>query len=271
LGRGGIAEDPYIYTGILQPAIYPAIPFASAVSTVIHELTATVIDTELRVFRFFCIDREKKVIQTVAIRGKGGWNGNQRVFGARVMLKVVDLFAGAGGFSLGLEQAGFEVVGAIEVDKFAVQTYKSNFPNTPVYMKPIEKLIDQWLRKSFQSVDLVCGGPPCQGFSVAGPSQYGIVDSRNGLMLEMARVVRAVLPTMVLLENVKGILHGKLGCGNKAIDRYFNTLSNLGYETRVYILQAADFGVPQTRQRVFLISVKNGCGINFPKIKILHF
>src|SRR5688572_17050756 len=104
-------------------------------------------------------------------------------------MKALDLFAGAGGFSLGLKQAGVDVVGAIEIDQYAAKTYKKNFPDTPVYIKAIEELSEVWFRKNFKKVDLVCGGPPCQGFSVAGPSQYGLVDPRNSLILEIARIV----------------------------------------------------------------------------------
>jgi DNA (cytosine-5)-methyltransferase 1 len=183
-------------------------------------------------------------------------------------MKALDLFSGAGGFSLGLKRAGFDVCGAIELDQYAVATYKHNFPETPVYQASVESFSDEWYINNFKSIDLVCGGPPCQGFSVAGPSQFGITDPRNGLILEMARVVELLKPKAVILENVKGILRGKLGCGNKAIDKYFQKLTNLGYETKVYKLQATNYGVPQQRERVFLISIYKGS--TFPLLEATH-
>jgi len=183
-------------------------------------------------------------------------------------MRALDLFAGAGGFSLGLERAGLNVVGAIEHDQYAVQTYKKNFPDVPVFKKAIEDCSNRWLKKTFGMVDLVCGGPPCQGFSVAGPSQYGITDERNGLMLEMGRVVEVFKPKAVILENVKGLLSGKIGTGQKAVDVYFRKLESMGYETQIYKIQAANYGLPQLRQRVFLISLLGGG--KFPSLKETH-
>lgn len=167
---------------------------------------------------------------------------------------ALDLFAGAGGFSLGLHLAGIKVAGAIEVDRFATETYRHNFPGVEHFQRAVEDCSDKWFRKRFQGIDLVVGGPPCQGFSVAGPSQYRKIDQRNSLILEMARVISNVRPKVVMMENVRGILSGKLRSGSRALDEYFGILNSLGYESRVYRVQAADFGVPQDRERVFVIS-----------------
>jgi len=85
------------------------------------------------------------------------------------MLAALDLFAGAGGFSLGLRKAGINVVGAIELDRFAAETYRTNFPGATVYEVALETRSSRWLKTKFSGVDIIAGGPPCQGFSVAGP------------------------------------------------------------------------------------------------------
>jgi len=108
------------------------------------------------------------------------------------MLAALDLFAGAGGFSLGLRKAGINVVGAIELDRFAAETYRTNFPGATVYEVALETRSSRWLKTKFSGVDIIAGGPPCQGFSVAGPSQYRILDARNSLVLEMARVIKVI-------------------------------------------------------------------------------
>lgn len=179
------------------------------------------------------------------------------------MTSALDLFAGAGGFSLGLETAGVKVVGAIENDRFAVETYRTNFPETPTHQRSLESCSDSWLKKNFSGVEIVAGGPPCQGFSVAGPSQYGRLDPRNSLVLEMARTVTALRPKFAILENVKGILSGKISAARRALDAYISALEGAGYSSQIVRLQAADFGVPQLRERVFVISQYAGSAIPF--------
>lgn len=170
------------------------------------------------------------------------------------MLTTLDLFAGAGGFSLGMKWAGLECVGAIELDRFACSTYKCNFPTVPVHQVDLGHVTESWMRSQFRGVDVVIGGPPCQGFSVAGARQYGRVDPRNSLVLSVARTAKAVRPRFVVIENVRGIVGGALKNGERAIDAYLREMEKSGYCSKVVILQAADFGVPQTRQRAFIIS-----------------
>jgi DNA (cytosine-5)-methyltransferase 1 len=148
-------------------------------------------------------------------------------------------------------------VGAIELDRFAAQTYRRNFPTHSIHERSVTECSDRWLKSKFSGVDVVVGGPPCQGFSVAGPAQYGQIDRRNALVLEMARVVRSLRPRVALLENVKGILAGKLSEARKAIDTYVSTLEADGYISHIVRLQAADYGVPQNRERVFVISTRD--------------
>ncbi|HEX8824621.1 MAG TPA: DNA cytosine methyltransferase [Archangium sp.] len=173
-------------------------------------------------------------------------------------MNALDLFAGAGGFSLGLHLAGVEVTGAIEADQNASTTFRSNFPKVAHHQRPIETCTTRWLRHRFKGVELVVGGPPCQGFSVAGPTQYGRVDGRNSLILEMARVIMTLLPRYAVMENVKGILSGKLADGRRALDVYLDVLAKAGYTSKVFVLQAADFSVPQKRERIFVVSGRQG-------------
>lgn len=174
------------------------------------------------------------------------------------MTAFLDLFAGAGGFSWGLHAAGWTGVGAVEADRFAAKTYRRNLPSTTLFEQGVESCSDGWLRDRFAGVDAVVGGPPCQGFSVAGPRQYGRVDPRNSLILQMARVASVLLPAIVVLENVRGVLAGRNSAGGRAIEQYEQAMEQAGFQTRRYVLQAADFGVPQHRQRVFLVSGRRG-------------
>jgi DNA (cytosine-5)-methyltransferase 1 len=174
--------------------------------------------------------------------------------------KFLDLFAGAGGFSLGLELAGLESIGAIETDHFAAATYKYNFPNTPVFTGDIRNLSKAKILDSYAGVDIIVGGPPCQGFSVAGPSQYGKIDERNFLIFEVLRFVKILRPRMFVVENVKGLLSGKISPEKRAFKEFISEVEASGYKTRTFVLQAADFGAPQWRERVFIFgSIDENC------------
>lgn len=168
-------------------------------------------------------------------------------------MKSLDLFAGAGGMTLGFQNAGIESIGAIEIDRFAAETFAYNFPNVPIYNRDISSFSEDEIKLLFSGVDIIAGGPPCQGFSVAGPSQYGIIDKRNTLIMEFYRFISILKPMYCVLENVKGILNGKMNASQKALNTYRGELKKIGYETKVFVLQAADFGVPQYRERVVVI------------------
>lgn len=172
-------------------------------------------------------------------------------------MKSLDLFAGAGGMTLGFSKAGIDSIGAIEIDRFAAATFQYNFPNIPLFQRDIYSFSDAEIKELFDGVDIVAGGPPCQGFSVAGPSQYGIIDRRNTLIMEFFRFINVLRPTYCVLENVKGILSGKMNSTQKALATYIDSLNNINYVSKVYVLQAADFGVPQFRERVVIISAKD--------------
>lgn len=170
------------------------------------------------------------------------------------MLSALDLFSGAGGLSCGFTQAGISVVGAVEIDRFASQTYRHNFPGHKLLERSVSECSAAYLKGEFSGVDIVAGGPPCQGFSVAGPAQYGVIDGRNALVLEQARVVKVLRPRFALLENVKGILAGRLSEARRALDAYTSALDEVGYHSQIIRLQAADYGAPQKRERVFVLS-----------------
>ena len=172
-------------------------------------------------------------------------------------MKSLDLFSGAGGLTLGFNNAGIESIGAIEMDRFAAETFRYNFPETPLFVRDICSFTNEEISKLFSSVDIVMGGVPCQGFSVAGPMQYGIIDERNSLVMEFCRFIEILRPKYCLLENVKGILNGKMTPSQKALCAYKETLKKLGYASKVYVLQAANFGVPQFRERVIVLSSYN--------------
>lgn len=172
-------------------------------------------------------------------------------------MKSLDLFAGAGGMTLGFKNAGIESVGAVEIDRFAAETFKRNFPEIPIYQRDISSFSNEEIDELFSSIDMVVGGPPCQGFSVAGPAQYGIIDKRNSLIMEFFRFIEVLRPKYCVLENVKGILSGKMNATQKALAVYMDALKKIGYVSKVYILQAADFGVPQFRERVVIISTQD--------------
>ena len=159
--------------------------------------------------------------------------------------------------TLGFKNAGIQSIGAIEIDRFTAETFKHNFPEIPIYNRDIYSFTNEEISELFAGVDIVAGGPPCQGFSVAGPTQYGIIDKRNTLIMEFFRFIEVIRPKYCVLENVKGILSGKMNSTQKAISVYMDALKNISYKSRVYILQAADFGVPQFRERVVIISAQD--------------
>ena len=164
-------------------------------------------------------------------------------------MRFLDLFAGIGGFRLGLERAGHECIGFCEIDKFARQTYKANF-NTEgeVEWHDITTVTDEDVRQ-LGSVDIITGGFPCQAFSVAG-KRGGFEDTRGTLFFEIARIARILKPRYLLLENVKGLLNHS---GGTTFATILNTLGELGYWVEWQILNSKDFGVPQNRERVFIV------------------
>jgi DNA (cytosine-5)-methyltransferase 1 len=169
-------------------------------------------------------------------------------------LKVLDLFSGAGGLSLGFEQAGFEVVGGVDSDAKSIETYSYNFSSASAVCADLSEVSARQLAREVDGahIDVVVGGPPCQGFSVAGKRSES--DSRNDLYQHYLKIVRAVQPRAVVIENVPTIRSLYKGRVAEAIE---SGLSALGYRVTTGILNAAHFGVPQARRRMFFVAMKS--------------
>ena len=175
---------------------------------------------------------------------------------------VLDLFSGAGGLSLGFEMAGFRVVGAIDNMKEACQTYQRNHPDTRVFNEDIRDLRTEDVEAVVGKVDVVLGGPPCQGMSLAG--KRIVQDPRNELFLDFVRYVKHFQPIVFVMENVPGLLSMNNGALNRAI---LDSFSDIGYgfgNPNPVLLTAADYGVPQLRQRLFYIGVRQPFSLAYP-------
>lgn len=172
---------------------------------------------------------------------------------------VVDLFSGAGGLSLGFEQAGFDVVAAVEVDPIHSAAHKFNFPNCTVFPESIRNLSGEGIRKKAgigrRKVDVVAGGPPCQGFSLIG--QRALDDPRNSLVGEFVRIVSELDASYFVFENVKGLTVGR---HKMFLEEIIDSFVNLGYRVLApwRVLNASCYGVPQDRERLFLLGAKQG-------------
>lgn len=173
-------------------------------------------------------------------------------------MKFLDLFAGIGGFRLGLESAGHECVGFCEIDKFARASYKA-IHNTEgeIELHDITKVTDEEWRKFRGTVDIICGGFPCQAFSIAGKRKGFLDETRGTLFFEIARAAKEIKPPLLFLENVKGLLSHDKGRTFRTI---LSTLNELGYDAEWQILNSKYFGVPQNRERVFIIGHLRGAG-----------
>lgn len=171
----------------------------------------------------------------------------------------VDLFAGAGGMSLGFEQAGFDVKAAVEIDPVHCATHKFNFPECAVIPRSVEGLKGSEIRVAAglgnRSVDVVFGGAPCQGFSMIG--QRVLDDPRNRLVRDFLRIVSELDATYFVFENVKGLTVGK---HRKFLDEFIEYADELGYDVRTpwQVLDAANYSVPQHRERLILFGAKKG-------------
>ena len=180
----------------------------------------------------------------------------------------VDLFAGAGGLSLGFEQAGFDVVAAVEVDPFHAAVHKFNFPECAVIPRSVTEITGADIRDAAaigdKTVDVVFGGAPCQGFSLIGKRAFD--DPRNSLVRDFVRIVAELDATAFVFENVKGLTVGK---HRKFLFELIEEFEALGYAVQKdwRVLNAADYGVPQDRQRLILMGAKRGAAVpEYPKV-----
>ncbi|GAP72809.1 DNA (cytosine-5-)-methyltransferase [Candidatus Symbiothrix dinenymphae] len=169
-----------------------------------------------------------------------------------------DLFSGAGGLSLGAQNAGFEIVVAVEQDKDAALTFKRNHPNSTIINDDIRKIDTQQLNKPF----IIFGGPPCQGFSTSNTQTRNLGNKNNFLFEEFVRFVRELSPEWLLFENVEGIVSFNKGNTLKRIEQCFG---ELGYTVSSKVVCASDYGVPQNRNRFIMVGNKSGICFEFPK------
>lgn len=178
-------------------------------------------------------------------------------------LRCVDLFSGAGGFSIGLGEAGFESIYAVEIDPSAVATYRANHPGTFVFDDNISDVeaedIKTQLKLKSGDLELLVGGPPCQGFSTVGKKNE--FDSRNQLFKHYFRIVAALRPKFVVFENVTGFKRMYNGGAFSAVCEEFRALD---YDVEARILNAANFGVPQLRERTIVLGVPRGAKVPWP-------
>lgn len=172
---------------------------------------------------------------------------------------AIDLFSGAGGMSLGFEQAGFDVTAAVEIDPIHAAVHKFNFPDCSVLPSSVTVLSGDLVRAragiGSRTIDVVFGGAPCQGFSMIG--QRAIDDPRNALVRDFTRLVQELDAKAFVFENVKGLTLGK---HRRFLDELIEDFTRVGYDVLAApkVLNAVDFGLPQHRERLFLMGVKHG-------------
>jgi DNA (cytosine-5)-methyltransferase 1 len=171
-------------------------------------------------------------------------------------MNVLDLFSGCGGISLGFQLAGFNISGGIDIDVDSIRTFQRNFPKSKAICESLLEYSDEKILKDFgnESIDVIVGGPPCQGFSSANRWNKENEDPRNKLFFEYLRFVELLKPKAVVIENVRGILSRDNGFAKKRIEQL---LIDLGYNVDCKVLNASDFGVPQNRLRAFFVAIRN--------------
>ena len=171
-------------------------------------------------------------------------------------MKIIDLFCGIGGLSLGFEQSGFEVIKAVDMWKDAVITYNHNRKDKVAVVQTVEDFNDKDLPEILSNTHVtgIIGGPPCQGFSTVGRRE--IDDPRNKMYLEFYKAVKLASPDFFVIENVKGMLTLNKGAFVKDLIERFGP-NGLGYNITYQLLNAADYGIPQNRYRVFYVGIKN--------------
>ena len=180
--------------------------------------------------------------------------------------KIIDLFSGCGGLSTGFEMQNFEVLLAVEKDEWASQTYRKNHPKTNVFTGDITQINNPLsLLPEGTNIDGVIGGPPCQGFSLSGKRDKK--DPRNSLFMDFIRFVKSYKPKFFMMENVPGILSMKTQSGDKVVDLIFEEYEKAGYNAKYFLLNAADYGVPQTRHRVIFIGIRNDINADLDTFK----
>ena|SRR6202035_1864927 len=174
------------------------------------------------------------------------------------MLNVLDLFSGIGGFSLGLERAGMKTVAFCEIDPYCRKVLKKHWPTVTCY-EDIKELSGQklWDDGNTVSIQVICGGFPCQDISVAGRGA-GITGERSGLWSEYARIIGDLRPLYVIVENVSALL-------GRGLERVLGDLASLGYDTEWRCVEAASAGAPHVRDRIWVVAYSRSKGLERPQ------
>lgn len=180
--------------------------------------------------------------------------------------RVLDLFCGAGGLSLGFKLAGYKIIGGVEWDRAAMETHNRNFNCQFEYCGDIKKITDDEIKEKLKDVEIIIGGPPCQGFSSANRHEKEENDPRNKLFFEYLRFVKLIKPKAFVIENVRQILTKDNGY---AKDRILKITDELGYNVNVNVLLASDYGVPQDRRRAVFVGIRKdlNCTFDFDKLE----
>jgi DNA (cytosine-5)-methyltransferase 1 len=175
-------------------------------------------------------------------------------------LTVIDLFAGAGGFGLGFQLAGYKTVTSLEVDQWAADTLRYNHAQMNVIQQDIRHFQDAQQIQGVCSItpDVIIGGPPCQGFSVSGPAQKDPHDPRNSLFMDFAHWINVLMPPVFVMENVKGLLTRRNAQGESIVQIILQTFMKMGYCVEIWVLNAAEYNIPQIRERVFIVGNRLG-------------
>ena len=177
----------------------------------------------------------------------------------------IDLFAGAGGMSLGFDNAGFKNLLAVEFNKDFAETYKKNFPRHNLIVDDIKNVTEKQIYDIIKSekVDVIIGGPPCQGFSIAGNIGRNFIDDdRNRLFKEFVRFVKIIKPRMFVLENVAAMERHNKG---KTIKEIVSSFKEIGYDIKYKVLNAVNYGVPQERRRIFIVGTLGKNSFEYPQ------
>ena len=188
-------------------------------------------------------------------------------------LRAISLFSGAGGMDVGVRQAGFEIEACVEMDRYACETLRANIAadgsKTQVFETDIRALEPEGLANEIGlrpgELSLLFGGPPCQSFSLAG-KQLALADDRGPLLFEIIRFAQYFAPRVILLEQVKGLLSAKDVQGRKGgvFEEFVDRLEAIGYVPKWCVVLAADYGVPQLRERLFVVATRGRNGFEFP-------
>lgn len=176
----------------------------------------------------------------------------------------IDIFSGAGGLSLGAEMAGIRIDTAIEINPYAAKTFQRNHKGTKVLQGDIQKIDPKALHGNGKSVFVIMGGPPCQGFSMSNTRTRNMKNEKNFLFLEFVRFVQEIRPEWFVLENVWGITNINEGKTQLMIEDCFRSIE--GYDNITSsVLLASDYGVPQNRNRFFMVGNRLGIDFKFPE------